>query len=159
YISMLMLCFAPRIASVRASKIFPLGRSAILCPGRSGAPTVCSSAEEKARPCEGVRTSRMKCPEDSRLRPRRVQPIAARPRATTAPRRAFFIGDADSPGSGDRASHWSESAMIKTRFEAELIEGHKGVTVVIVPFNLETAWSRKPVRLDSRRDGWLVAGT
>src|SRR5438067_12577266 len=49
--------------------------------------------------------------------------------------------------------------MPKTRFEAELIEGHKGVTAVIVPFNPETAWSRKPVRLDSRRDGWLVAGT
>jgi len=49
--------------------------------------------------------------------------------------------------------------MIKTRFEAELIQGHKGVTVVIVPFNPETAWSRKPVRLDPRRDGWLVAGT
>ena len=47
--------------------------------------------------------------------------------------------------------------MLETRFEAELIEGHKGVTAVIVPFNPETAWSRKPVRLDSRRDGWLVA--
>jgi hypothetical protein len=49
--------------------------------------------------------------------------------------------------------------MAKTRFEAELIEGHKGVTVVIVPFNPEVAWSRKPVRLDPRRDGWLVTGT
>ena len=49
--------------------------------------------------------------------------------------------------------------MLEARFEAELFEGHKGVTAVIVPFNPETAWSRKPVRLDPRRDGWLVAGT
>jgi hypothetical protein len=47
----------------------------------------------------------------------------------------------------------------KKRFDAELIEGHKGVTVVIVPFDPEQAWSQKPVRLDSRRDGWLIAGT
>jgi hypothetical protein len=49
--------------------------------------------------------------------------------------------------------------MSKTRFEAELIEGHKGVTVVIVPFDPEQAWSRKPVRLAGRRHGWLVSGT
>jgi len=41
--------------------------------------------------------------------------------------------------------------MGKTQFEAELIEGHKGVTVVIVPFNPEVAWSQKPIRLDPRR--------
>ena len=44
-------------------------------------------------------------------------------------------------------------------FQAELIEGHKGVTVVIVPFDPEQEWSQKPVRLDPRRDGWLVTGT
>ena len=49
--------------------------------------------------------------------------------------------------------------MRKVEFEAELIEGHKGVTVVIVPFDPEEKWSRKPVRLDPRRDGWLVTGT
>lgn len=49
--------------------------------------------------------------------------------------------------------------MRATRFRAELIEGHKGVTVVIVPFDPEEKWSRKPVRLDARRDGWLVEGT
>ena len=49
--------------------------------------------------------------------------------------------------------------MRKVEFEAELIEGHKGVTVVIVPFDPEEAWSQKPVRLDPRRDGWLVTGT
>jgi hypothetical protein len=49
--------------------------------------------------------------------------------------------------------------MRKVEFEAELIEGHKGVTVVIVPFDPEEQWSRKPVRLDPRRDGWLVTGT
>ena len=45
------------------------------------------------------------------------------------------------------------------RFEAELIEGHKGVTVVLVPFDPEERWSRKPVRLDSRRHGWLIIGS
>jgi Domain of unknown function (DUF1905) len=49
--------------------------------------------------------------------------------------------------------------MDKVRFEAELIEGHKGVTVVLVPFDPEERWSRKPVRLDGRRHGWLVAGS
>src|SRR5262245_60174427 len=49
--------------------------------------------------------------------------------------------------------------MEKVQFEAELIEGHKGVTVVIVPFNPEERWLRKPLRLDARRHGWLVAGT
>src|SRR5262245_4965150 len=49
--------------------------------------------------------------------------------------------------------------MDQVRFEAELIEGHKGVTVVLVPFDPEERWSRKPVRLDRRRHGWLVAGS
>ena len=48
--------------------------------------------------------------------------------------------------------------MTKVRFEAELIEGHKGVTPVIVPFDPEEQWGRPPVRLDPRRDGWLVKG-
>ncbi|HVR64294.1 MAG TPA: DUF1905 domain-containing protein [Polyangia bacterium] len=47
----------------------------------------------------------------------------------------------------------------KTRFDAELVEGHKGVTVVIVPFDPEEQWSRKPARLAGRRHGWPVAGT
>jgi len=47
----------------------------------------------------------------------------------------------------------------RTEFEAELVEGHKGVTVVIVPFDPEEEWSRKPVRLDPRRDGWLITGS
>jgi len=47
----------------------------------------------------------------------------------------------------------------KAEFEAELIEGHKGVTAVIVPFDPEEGWSVKPVRLASRRHGWLVTGT
>jgi len=46
----------------------------------------------------------------------------------------------------------------KVHFEAELIEGHKGVTPVIVPFDPEEQWGRPPVRLDPRRDGWLVKG-
>jgi hypothetical protein len=44
-------------------------------------------------------------------------------------------------------------------FEAQLIEGHKGVTVVIVPFDPEQGWSQKPVRLESRRHGWVITGT
>jgi hypothetical protein len=47
----------------------------------------------------------------------------------------------------------------KVRFEAELIEGHKGITVVRVPFNPEERWSQKPLRLDRRRHGWLVTGS
>jgi hypothetical protein len=46
----------------------------------------------------------------------------------------------------------------KAEFEAELIEGHKGVTAVIVPFDPEEGWSQKPVRLDPRRHGWLISG-
>src|SRR5262245_61257062 len=49
--------------------------------------------------------------------------------------------------------------MDKVRFEAGLVEGHKGVTVVLVPFDPEKSWSLKPVRLDARRHGWLVAGS
>jgi hypothetical protein len=47
----------------------------------------------------------------------------------------------------------------KAEFEAELILGHKGVTAVIVPFDPEEGWSRKPVRLAERRHGWLITGT
>ena len=44
-------------------------------------------------------------------------------------------------------------------FEAQLVEGHKGVTVVILPFDPEEGWSLKPVQLESRRHGWLITGT
>ncbi len=53
----------------------------------------------------------------------------------------------------------SFAAMSKARFKAELIEGHKGVTAVVVPFDPEAVWRQKPVKLDPRRDGWLVKGT
>jgi hypothetical protein len=43
-------------------------------------------------------------------------------------------------------------------FEAPLIQGHKGVTVVLVPFDPREVWGAKPVALDARREGWLVAG-
>jgi hypothetical protein len=49
--------------------------------------------------------------------------------------------------------------MKKVQFEAELIEGHKGVTVVLVPFDPEERWSRRPVRLEGRRHGWLIVGS
>jgi hypothetical protein len=49
--------------------------------------------------------------------------------------------------------------MNKVKFEAELIEGHKAVTVVLVPFDPEEKWSRKPVRLEGTRHGWLVVGS
>ena len=47
----------------------------------------------------------------------------------------------------------------KARFEAELIQGHKGVTVVLVPFDPEERWSLKPMRLVGRRHGWIVVGS
>jgi hypothetical protein len=47
----------------------------------------------------------------------------------------------------------------QVQFEAELIEGHKGVTVVLVPFDPEQKWSLKPVRLAGRRHGWVIAGS
>jgi hypothetical protein len=52
-----------------------------------------------------------------------------------------------------------EPTMTKVRFRAELVQGHKGVTAVIVPFDPEERWHLKPVKLDPRRDGWLVKGT
>ena len=48
--------------------------------------------------------------------------------------------------------------MEKARFESELIQGHKGVAVVLVPFDPEEGWAQKPMRLDPRRHGWLVSG-
>ena len=50
------------------------------------------------------------------------------------------------------------SRMEAVRFDAELIEGHKGVTVVLVQFDPEQKWLLKPVRLEGRRHGWLVTG-
>src|SRR5437868_219534 len=58
---------------------------------------------------------------------------------------------------GDSNPYCAE--MAKAHFEAELVEGHKGVTVVIVPFSPEDVWLTKPIRLDRRRHGWLVTGT
>ena len=49
--------------------------------------------------------------------------------------------------------------MSKVRFEAQLIEGHKGFTVVLVPFDHEARWRQKPVRLAGRRHGRLVKGS
>src|SRR5262245_6861706 len=46
----------------------------------------------------------------------------------------------------------------RMQFDAKLIQGHKGVTVVLVPFDPEEKWSIKPVRLSGRRHGWVVAG-
>jgi len=45
------------------------------------------------------------------------------------------------------------------RFDAELVEGHKGVVVAIVPFDPEDVFGRKPVRLAGRRHGWVVSGS
>jgi hypothetical protein len=49
--------------------------------------------------------------------------------------------------------------MHRYEFETELIEGHKGVTVVLVPFDPEERWSIKPVRLEGTRHGWLITGS
>ena len=48
--------------------------------------------------------------------------------------------------------------MQTTKFRSELIEGHKGVTVVLVPFDPEELWGLKPMRLAGRRHGWPVTG-
>src|SRR5262245_22500424 len=53
--------------------------------------------------------------------------------------------------------HMKHPETNKVRFDAELIEGHKGVTVVLVPFDPEDQWCLKPVRLVGRRHGWVVA--
>ena len=45
------------------------------------------------------------------------------------------------------------------RFQAEVIEGHKGVVAVIVPFDPEDVLGHKPVRLAGRRHGWLIEGS
>lgn len=49
--------------------------------------------------------------------------------------------------------------MRKKRFDAELIEGHKGVVVALVPFDPEEAFGCKPTRLAGRRHGWPVRAT
>jgi hypothetical protein len=48
--------------------------------------------------------------------------------------------------------------MRRARFEAVVIEGHKGVRAVMVPFDPEDIWQVKPHRLAGRRHGWLVKG-
>ena len=48
--------------------------------------------------------------------------------------------------------------MRVARFRTELIEGHKGVLAVIVPFDPEQVWGLEPVRLAGRRHGWPVKG-
>lgn len=49
--------------------------------------------------------------------------------------------------------------MGKARFTAEIVQGHKGVMAVIVPFDPRVVWDAEPVALDDRREGWLVTGT
>jgi Domain of unknown function (DUF1905) len=60
---------------------------------------------------------------------------------------------------GYTLQHMKHVETNKVQFEAELIQGHKGVTVVMVPFDPEEKWSLKPVRLVGRRHGWVVAAT
>src|SRR5690242_9232440 len=45
------------------------------------------------------------------------------------------------------------------RFAAALIQGHKGITAVIVPFDPKDVWALEPLMLDDRRYGWLVRGS
>ena len=49
--------------------------------------------------------------------------------------------------------------MRRARFEAQLFEGHKGVTAVVVPFDPVEVWHAPPVLLAGRRHGWLITGT
>src|SRR5262249_1548047 len=70
----------------------------------------------------------------------------------------------------DSGLHLSSSAPVAVRdnigvrtknakFTAELIEGHKGVTAVLVPFDPEDVWGDPPIRLAGGRHGWPVRGT
>jgi hypothetical protein len=52
-----------------------------------------------------------------------------------------------------------QSRMPTKTFKAELIQGHKGVVAVLVPFDPEALWKQKPVKLAGRRHGWLVKGS
>ena len=49
--------------------------------------------------------------------------------------------------------------MSKATFTAELFEGHKKVHAAIVPFDPQELWGERPVKIDPRRDGWLIRGT
>ena len=49
--------------------------------------------------------------------------------------------------------------MTSSRFTSELVEGHKGVIAVPVPFDPEATWQMKPTRLAGRRHGWPITGT
>lgn len=49
--------------------------------------------------------------------------------------------------------------MAKARFTTELVEGHQGVTVAIVPFDPVEVWGADPIELDGGRPCWLVRGT
>ena len=48
--------------------------------------------------------------------------------------------------------------MRGARFEAQLFEGDKGLTAVLVPFDPVEVWHTPPIRLAGRRHGWLVRG-
>lgn len=48
--------------------------------------------------------------------------------------------------------------MKRARFEGELIAGHKGVVVALVPFDPGELWGTRPVRLEGTRHGWLIRG-
>ncbi len=48
--------------------------------------------------------------------------------------------------------------MPSAKFRSELVEGHKGVVALIVPFDPEAMWGLKPTRLAGRRHGWPVRG-
>jgi hypothetical protein len=49
--------------------------------------------------------------------------------------------------------------MARSRFTADLIQGHNDVTAVIVPFDPREVWGAEPIAIDPRREGWLVRGT
>ena len=48
--------------------------------------------------------------------------------------------------------------MPRATFPAEVVEGHKGVIALVVPFDPEEAWGLAPIRLAGRRHGWPVRG-
>ena len=54
-----------------------------------------------------------------------------------------------------KLAHLVHSRLVsKIGFAAELVQGHKGVTVVIAPFSPREVWGVEPVALDARREGF-----
>ncbi|HZV92399.1 MAG TPA: hypothetical protein VFF72_04235 [Caldimonas sp.] len=48
--------------------------------------------------------------------------------------------------------------MRPAKFRGAVIEGHKGVVALVVPFDPRAVWELEPIALAGRRHGWPVVG-